>query len=161
MVAGRPKKEINWDLVELYIKSGATQQQICRHLRVCPETLVDKVKEKYGVKFSEFSEGLRSEGQILIVAQQFQKAMKGYWPALLWLGKVLAGQKEPDNIQLLAANQGAIDQSHRIMELEHKLAQLTGENGIRRQSSEPDSVGEEYNNKPQTESELLRGDTPV
>jgi hypothetical protein len=60
----------------------------------------------------------------MIEAKQHDKAMKGYWPALLWLGKVRLGQREPEMIQQLANNQQQIDQSHRIMELEHQLAEL-------------------------------------
>lgn|GEM_PF-1065052 len=120
----RPLKEINWDLVELYAKSGCTQKEIADSLHIHRETLADRVKEKYGMDYSTFSTYFYSEGDILLKAQQFQKAMKGYWQALMWLGKVRLGQKEPEIIMNLAANQTQLDQSHRIMELENQLAEL-------------------------------------
>lgn len=118
------KKEINWDLVELYVKSGCSQQKIADSLCIHRETLADHTKEKYGKDWSTFSTALRSEGDMLIEAQQFQKAAKGYWPALQWLGKVRLGQREPELLNVLAANQPQIDQTHRIMELEHEIERL-------------------------------------
>ncbi len=121
---GRPYKEINWDLVELYIKSGCSQVKICKSLYIDEETLRYKVREKYGLEYSAFSAALRDEGELLIQAQQFKKAMQGYWPALLWLGKVKLGQKEPETIQFLAVNQEQIDQSHLIMQLQNEINEL-------------------------------------
>lgn len=120
----RPQKPINWDVVELFLKSGCKQNKICSHLGLSPDCFHRRVKEKYGMGFTDLADKFRSEGELMIEAQQFQKAMKGYWPALLWLGKVKLGQREPDQVQALAANQPQIDQSHRIMELEHENAEL-------------------------------------
>lgn len=122
------KKEINWDMVELYVKSGCKQINICKKFYIDEETLRARVKEKYGVDWSAFSASLRSEGEMLIEAKQHDKAMKGCWPALLWLGKVRLGQKEPEMLNQLAANQPQLDQTHRIMELEHEVAELKAKN---------------------------------
>lgn len=116
------KKEINWDLVELYIKAGSTQTKIAASLNIDRDTLRDRVKEKYDMDYSAFSAKLCSEGELLIEAKQYQKAMKDYWPALLWLGKVRLGQKEPEMLNYLATNQPMLDQSQKIMQLEHELA---------------------------------------
>jgi len=121
---GKFKKEINWDLVELYVKSGCKQVDICKAFHINEDTLRDRVKEKYGIDWSVFSAKLHSEGDLLILGQQFQKAMKGYWPAMLWLGKVRLGQKEPESNMFIAANQQQIDQTHTIMELQHRIAEL-------------------------------------
>lgn len=125
---GLHKKEINWDVVELYVKSGCTQTRIAASFFIDCDTLRRRVMEKYGVDYATFSASLRSEGEMLIEAQQFQKAMKGYWPALQWLGKVRLGQREPELLNQMAANQGQIDQSHRIMQLEHALAEEKSKN---------------------------------
>lgn len=124
------KKPINWDLVELYVKSGCKQIDICNSFHIDEVTLRKRVKEKYNMEWSAFSAALHSEGDLLILAQQFQKAMKGYWPALQWIGKVRLGQTEPEIVHTLAANQQQIDQSHRIMELEHELAEEKAKNEL-------------------------------
>jgi hypothetical protein len=128
------KKEINWSMVELYVKSGCSQVKIAESLHLDADTLRARVKEKYDLEYSAFSAALRSEGDLLIEAQQFQKAMKGYWPALLWLGKVRLGQREPEGNGLLAINQVSIDQSHYIMQLEHELSELKAANGNKRKA---------------------------
>lgn len=117
------KKEINWDIVELYVKAGSKQVNLCKYLNIDEETLCSRVKEKYGLRWSEFSDKLRCEGEMMIEAKQYQKAMKDYWPALQWLGKIRCGQKE-EFVNTLATNQSSLDQSHRIMQLEHELAEL-------------------------------------
>ena len=122
------EKPINWDLVELYIKSGSSQSRIAKAFKIDDETLRRRVKKKYGKDYTAFACELRSEGEILIEAQQFKKAMNGYWPALLWLGKVRLGQREPEMTQNLAANQQQIDQSHYIMQLQHEIEMLKNEN---------------------------------
>ena len=124
---GLHKKQINWDLVELYVKSGCSQVKIAQSLFIDRDTLRDRVKEKYGMDYSAFSAALCSEGEILVEAQQFQKAMKGYWPALLWLGKIRCGQREPETTHHLAANQASIDQTHLIMQLQHEIEKLKEE----------------------------------
>jgi hypothetical protein len=124
------KKEINWDMVELYVRSHATQIEIAETLCIHPNTLSDRVKEKYQVDWSTFSTALRSEGKILVRAQQYQKAMKGHWAALLWLGQVWCDQKLPEATQLLAANQPALDQSHLIMMLKNELAEEKAKNAV-------------------------------
>ena len=121
-------KPINWDLVELYVKSGATQLKIARSLKISDDTLRRRVKKKYKKDYAVFAAELQSEGDVLIEAQQFQKAMKGYWPALLWLGKVRLGQREPEMTQMLAVNQKEIDQSAYIMQLEHEIVKLKNAN---------------------------------
>lgn len=118
------KKVINWDLVELYVKTGCSQIKIAKSLYMDRDTLRDRVKEKYGVEYSAFSAALQSEGEMLIEATQYQKALKGNTALLIWLGKIRCGQREPESDQKLAVNQMEIDQMHRIMQLEHENAEL-------------------------------------
>lgn len=126
-MANKPKP-IPWDLIELYVKAGCKQIDICKSLFLDEETLRHKVKEKYGVEWGVFSASLRSEGLMLLKGKQYEKAMKGCWPALQWLGKVDLGQREPEQLNQVATNQNQIDQTHRIMELEHQLQEALNAN---------------------------------
>ena len=125
-MAGKIQKEINWDVVELYIKSGCSQIKIAKSFFIDVDTLRARVKKKYGVDYSVLSAALCSEGELLIAAQQFQKAMKGYWPALLWLGKVLLKQKEPEgdaketpsNDEIISLQHALVLKDERIRKLE-------------------------------------------
>jgi hypothetical protein len=121
------KKEINWDLVELYVKSGCSQVKIAKSLCIDEDTLRSRVKEKYQMEYSAFSAALISEGEMLLEAAIYQKALKSSSPGnaqiLMWLGKVKLGYREPEPLST-PTNQQHLDQSHRIMELEHENAQL-------------------------------------
>lgn len=120
------RKDINWELVDLYLKSGASQKKIADNLQIHPNTLSDRVKEKYGVSYSTYSMSLCSEGELLLEAAQFQKALKSSSPGntqmLIWLGKVRLGQREPDMITNKAPMQENIDKDHEIMMLKHELS---------------------------------------
>lgn len=121
-------KAIDWAKVELYLKAGSPQKKIASSLGISEDTLRRRVLDKYGIEYAAFAATLQDTGHLLLEATQFQKAMSGNIQMLLWLGKVKLGQKEPDNISTLAAFQPAIDQSQRIMELEHENALLKEKN---------------------------------
>lgn len=115
------EKVINWDLVELYLKAGCSQTKIAQSLFIDEDTLRRRVKSKYGIEYGVLAANLRSEGDMLIEAKQFEKAAKGYWPALLWLGKVRLSQKEPETNEFKATNQPQIDYEHVIMAKDHEI----------------------------------------
>ena len=129
MAAKGDRKEINWEMLELYTKAGCSQTNICLGFHIDEETLRYRVKEKYGIEWSAFSAKLKSEGLMLLEAKQFQKAMSGFWPALQWLGKIKLGQKEQEVVYQLAANQTGLDKDQKIMMLEHENAELKAKNG--------------------------------
>jgi hypothetical protein len=101
-----PRKEINWDLVNLAIKAGSTQKEIAESLFLEPDTLRARVKEKYGQEYSVYSASLQSEGKMLLRAAQLQNAVKnGNTQMQIWLGKVLLKQKEPSAFEDAYPNQ--------------------------------------------------------
>src|SRR5579864_1661235 len=112
----RPPKEIDWDLLDIYLKSGCTQKEIAESFLIHPETLGKKIKEKFDVDYTSYSRALCRSGEMLLKAAQFQKALKSSSPGnsqmLMWLGKVRLGQREPDSVPMVAPNQESIDQSH-------------------------------------------------
>lgn len=133
----RTPRTIDWEKLELYLKSGCTQETICKNFGISDDALRAQVKKKYNQEYQDFAGSLRSEGIALIEATQMKKALQGNITMLLWLGKIRCNQREPEPIQYLAPKQDDIDKDHRIMELEYKLAQA-----------------EANANKPQTKSEL-------
>lgn len=129
---GRAFKEINWDLVDMYLKTGATQKEIAKALFIHPDTLRDNLKQKYGEDYSTYSSGVISEGQLHLRVAQYQKAIKSSSPGntqmLIWLGKVLLGQKEPDSSSLEPANDEINEIERENMKLKHLLS-LREDNG--------------------------------
>ena len=121
---GRPKKEIDWDEVEKRIEIGNTARQIATCMRIGLNIFYDKFKEKYDVSFGDIRDDYVECGKANIEYNQYLKALEGSIPMLTWLGKVKCGQKEPESVALVAANQPIIDQNHLIMQLQHRITEL-------------------------------------
>lgn len=144
--SGRPVKEIDWEKLDSYLLSGSTRQRIAFAFGMTDESLANKIKAKYGMTFTEYSSKKYAEGEYLIEASQFQKALKNSAPGntqmLIHLGKVRLGQKDSvPEVNQSAPNDVINDLQNTIMRLNAKLAIY------------------EANNKPETGSELSRGDS--
>lgn len=94
----RNPKVIDWDLVELMMEAGANQTQIAMAFNVHRDTLRDSFKKEYGIDFSTYSTTKLQYGDAVLLAAQYQKALKSSSPGntqmLIYLGKVRLGQKE-------------------------------------------------------------------
>ncbi len=134
--------EKDWERVELYMKSGATQKKIAESFGIEPDTLRKKFVERYQEDYQQVQLRFNSMGQLLIEATQMQQALSGNIKMLIWLGKVRCGQRETDIASTIPVMQPDIDKDHLIMQLEHKIATLT-------------EVLENNGNKSETEQKLL------
>lgn len=90
----RPEKPLDWAKVDQLLMAGCKGTQIAPHFDMHPETFYDKVKEKYGIGFTEYCAIKREHGDSLLHAKQFEKALKGDNAMLIWLGKQRLGQRE-------------------------------------------------------------------
>lgn len=121
------KKEINekeWEMIELYMKAGASQTRIAQSYGISENTLRTKFKERYGENYHTVNESFNRVGELLIEAKQYAKALEGHPTMLIYLGKVRCGQRENDEIPKEAPHQGEIDKDHEIMKLKNELATL-------------------------------------
>lgn len=98
---GRPPKEIDWDLVDELLEAGCSGPEIAPHFNIHPETLYDRVADKYGMLYSHYAEVMASKGESCLRAVQYGKAIgkmdKGDNTMLVWLGKNRLKQKETPN----------------------------------------------------------------
>jgi AraC-like DNA-binding protein len=123
----RPKKEINWEVVEKRMEAGCSAKEIAGALHVEINTFYDRFKEEFGLGFADFADKFYDGGDANIRYTQYMKALSGNVNMLLWLGKLRLGQKEPDVSSLNPVNQPDIDKDHYIMQLEHEIAQFRGQ----------------------------------
>jgi hypothetical protein len=123
----RPKKEINWEVVEKRMEAGNSAAVICKKFNIDTDTFYRRFKEEYGCSFGDYTAIYRQCGKEDIAYTQHMKALSGNVQMLIWLGKVDLGQKEPDMASLRPVNQTEIDKDHRIMQLEHELNKLRDE----------------------------------
>ena len=100
---GPPEKPINWDLLDNLLVSGCSASEIAPHFNIHPETLYDRVKEKYGIYWTEYSAKMKYKGEALLRATQFAKATgsstKGDNTMLVWLGKTRLAQRDTPETQ--------------------------------------------------------------
>ena len=87
MPAGRPKKEIDYDVVEKLAKFQCTQEEIASFLDISTRTLQ---RDEYFMEL--FNKG-RESGKMSLRRIQWKHAEKSV-PMAIWLGKQYLGQKD-------------------------------------------------------------------
>jgi len=94
MVMGRPEKPIDWKKVDQLLIAGCSGTEIAPHFDMHYNTFYNKVQEQYKMGFSEYSALKKEQGDSLLKAKQFEKAMSGDNSMLIWLGKNRLKQKD-------------------------------------------------------------------
>jgi hypothetical protein len=94
----RPKKEINWDIVEKKMEAGCSAREISGG--VCEiNTFYDRFKERYGMGFADYADDYYSVGDGNIKFTQYMKAVSGNIPMLTLLGRERLNQgKEQEKV---------------------------------------------------------------
>jgi len=93
-VTGSRIVTIDWKLVDRLLESGNDGVRVASHLGIHPETFYRRCKQDNGTGFAEYLAIKRKRGESLIIAKQFELAMKGDKTMLIWVGKQLCDQRE-------------------------------------------------------------------
>ncbi len=94
----RPKKEINWDLVEKQMEAGLTAKQIA-HGKIHITHFYDRFKEHFGCDFANYASESYERGDGFIKFTQYMKALAGNIPMLTLLGRERLNQgKEQEKV---------------------------------------------------------------
>lgn len=94
MVAGRPEKNVDWNIVEKLLIRQCKGNEIASEFGMTDETFYNKVQDKFGIKFSAYSVPFYAKGKQLLRAKIFDKAMAGDNRLLLKLGDVHLGYSD-------------------------------------------------------------------
>lgn len=89
---GRPKKEINYEMVESLAGIFCTQEDISNVIGVSLRTL--QRDERFGVIYKQSFESAKSS----LRRFQFKSAQNGSVPMQIWLGKQYLGQEEKKHL---------------------------------------------------------------
>lgn len=133
---------IDWNKVDRLLECGNDGVRVAANLGISPETLYRRCQEEKGVGFNAYSAEKKQKGVSLLLAKQYEIAMKGNTTMLVWVGKQQAGQKDGETkseapyIQL-------IELQNKMMEMQALLQK----NGI--------------NYEPQTKPQLPGSDSSV
>ena len=94
----RPLIPIDWNKADELMMAGCFGTEIAAYFSMHPETFYRRVEEEKGLGFTEYLQQKKSNGDALLKAVQYAKAIgltdKGDNTLLIWLGKVRLEQKE-------------------------------------------------------------------
>jgi len=99
MPNGRPPKEIDFQLFEQLCGLQCTHTEIASMLKVCVDTMYDKVKAHYGDSFSNVYKKYSESGKCSLRRNQFALSKTNASMAI-WLGKIYLGQQDPEKFTL-------------------------------------------------------------
>ena len=94
----RPKIEIDFKLVENLCEIQCTGEEIASVLEIDYDTLNSRVKEEYGISFSEYYKKKSEAGKMSLRRMQWKAAERGNTTMLVWLGKQYLGQKDKSEL---------------------------------------------------------------
>lgn len=99
---GRPKAEINFNLVDKYLQAQCSGAGIADLIGVHPDTLYRAVEDRFKVTFSAYSQQKRQSGKEILRKKLFDLALSGNVTAGIWLSKNYLGftDKSDVNIEL-------------------------------------------------------------
>ena len=89
---GRPQKSIDWEQVKKLAGLHCTGEEIAGFLGIDYDTLCARIKGKYKQGFSDWYKKHSSKGKVSLRRKQYEIAVNGSVPMLIWLGKNVLGQ---------------------------------------------------------------------
>lgn len=122
----RPKKEINWEIVEKRMEAGCNGMEIAATLRIDPNTFYRRFEGQYGKSFADSVGGFYSAGDANIKFTQYMKALAGNNNMLMLLGKERLNQGKEEEIKK-SPLEDIIELRHENMILKAEIQKITGE----------------------------------
>ncbi len=89
-----PTEQADFDNFEALLKMQCTLEEVAAFFDCDVKTIQARVEEHYGMKFSQVSSIKRDAGKISLRRAQWNKAIGGNIPMLIWLGKQYLAQSE-------------------------------------------------------------------
>lgn len=96
---GRPQKQIDWEQMDKLLGIQCTLREIAAWFDCSEDTIERLCKRERGVTFAEYFGQKRNKGLISIRRKQYEVAMAGSIPMLIWLGKNYLEQSDKAEIK--------------------------------------------------------------
>lgn len=93
-MTGRPKKHIDWDMVEKLCAIHCTGEEIASILDVSYDTLQRRCQEEHECGFADYYKKASASGKMSLRRKQYEVAMAGNVSMLIWLGKNTLNQRD-------------------------------------------------------------------
>ena len=92
---GRPSIDFDYDFLERALEINCTMPEVAGLMDVSVETVQTKIKERYGMHFSELRQRKSAKGKMSIRRKLYSKALDdGDMTALIWLSKNELGMSD-------------------------------------------------------------------
>lgn len=117
---------IDWKKVDRLLECGNDGIRVAANIGIHPDTLYRRCKEEHGIGFADYFAQKRSRGVSLLLAKQYEVAMKGNTTMLVWVGKQMAGQKDEQNFSAALTVQ-TMDFSNARTEDDNPSSQISSE----------------------------------
>lgn len=98
---GRPRKEIDFKLVENMCQIQCTKSEIASVLQVSEDTIEKRIAEQYNCNFTEYYKRHSEGGKASLRRSMFKSAHKGNVTAQIWLSKQHLGMRDPKQLSEL------------------------------------------------------------
>lgn len=97
-MAGRPKANIDWKIVDKYLQAQCNSQGIASILGIAEDTLRRRCEIDHNMNYSEYCRLKKESGLEMLRAKQYSTAMAGDKTMLVWLGKQYLDQSESHRV---------------------------------------------------------------
>jgi len=121
MTMGRPRIEIDWNTFDKLCQIQCTKTEIAAVLGCSEDTIERRVLDEFSVTFAVHYITRAALGTMSLRRKQYEVAMNGSVPMLIWLGKNILSQTEKNEIQHSArpisinyVNGGALDEKEQL-----------------------------------------------
>jgi hypothetical protein len=91
---GRPKKEVDFDMLEKLCSISCTADECATILKMSVDTIERALKSELELTFAAFYKRHAGQGKVSLRRKQFEVAMTGNVSMLIWLGKQWLGQTD-------------------------------------------------------------------
>lgn len=91
---GTVSKEIDWAWFKKLCSMCCTKKEIASAFEMSDRNLLKRCEAKFGKGFSELYDEYSADGKISVRRKQYEVAMEGNVPMLIWWGKQYLGQRD-------------------------------------------------------------------
>jgi hypothetical protein len=102
---GRPKKTINWKIVDEYLQAQCDGTSIAGILGVHPDTLYNACEREHKTTFSLYSQQKKAEGKEILRSTMFKNAIGGNPALQIWLSKQYLDMRDKADTDVTTAGQ--------------------------------------------------------
>ncbi len=93
------KIDIDWAKVDKCLKAAASLNQTAIAIGVSDKTLKRRIKEEFNIAPVMYKQQCKEQGDLLLSQSQYDIALTGSIPMLIWLGKQRLGQTDKQEVK--------------------------------------------------------------